>query len=452
MRHTSSQAESLCKPKDLHKFESLFSSITMILHTQTYLSIILTITLTGCAVYESRPIDLKTEEQAWRLTTPTQGKIKISQAEAIKTGLILNPELNKARIKLANTEEVEKQSGWWADPSISWEMAKVLQENILNHSGGISLSIPLTGIPALEKKLAEQYKESDYWSLKQAELDFCTELETNWHALSITKAKKELVQERLKSLKNETQIINKLIKVGEAEFAIGQTATERLNTITRELQELEETEQIQTLALLKQMGMHPDGAKHIQIISQINYNIPRLIKAPSAGKLMQLPKIKAQMATYATTETALKAEIRRQYPDLEIGPGFSREDDEKEVGGEFGFNIPLWNRNRQAIAEARGNRNLAHAETIQLWKETLFHVKELETSQNIISSHCKSELSRLNDYTRNLITMEKLYKHGEIPMPELSESRHLKYESQVNFLTALEKLLQVRTQIIYLAK
>ena len=79
---------------------------------------------------------------------------------------------------------------------------------------------------------------------------------------------------------------------------------------------------------------------------------------------MESPKVKAQMATYATTETLLKTEIRRQYPELELGPSFTRDDEEKEVGGEIGFNIPLWNRNRKAIAEARGIR--------PVWKPSSF--------------------------------------------------------------------------------
>ena len=62
----------------------------------------------------------------------------------------------------------------------------------------------------------------------------------------------------------------------------------------------------------------------------------------------------------------IKTEIRRQYPELELGPSFTRDEGEKEVGGEIGFNLPLWNRNRKAIAEARGTRDLSRQETIQL--------------------------------------------------------------------------------------
>ena len=134
--------------------------------------------LASCSVYKNAPIDLNAEEAAWRQESGAIGRnTAVTQVQARQIGLILNPALNKARLKLASSKEAAKQAGWWNDPSFSWDIEQVLQENTLNMSGSLGFTIPVTGLPALEKKVAEQYKEADFWMLRQAELDFLRSLE-----------------------------------------------------------------------------------------------------------------------------------------------------------------------------------------------------------------------------------------------------------------------------------
>ena len=68
-------------------------------------------------------------------------------------------------------------------------------------------------------------------------------------------------------------------------------------------------------------------------------------------------------------EAALEAEIRRQYPDLKLGPAYSREEGLDRFGLVAGIELPLWNRNRKGIAEAEGARNSARADAVSVWRE-----------------------------------------------------------------------------------
>lgn len=143
--------------------------------------------LASCSVYKNAPIDLNAEEAAWRQESGAIGRnTAVTQVQARQIGLILNPDLNKARLKLASSKEAAKQAGWWNDPSFSWDIEQVLQENTLNMSGSLGFTIPVTGLPALEKKVAEQYKEADFWMLRQAELDFLRSLDQAWSKLAVT--------------------------------------------------------------------------------------------------------------------------------------------------------------------------------------------------------------------------------------------------------------------------
>lgn len=64
-------------------------------------------------------------------------------------------------------------------------------------------------------------------------------------------------------------------------------------------------------------------------------------------------------AEYEAAEKTLELEVRKQYPDLHIGPGYGREDGQDQVLLGLSIPIPILNANRQRIAEARAQRELA---------------------------------------------------------------------------------------------
>jgi outer membrane protein TolC len=66
-------------------------------------------------------------------------------------------------------------------------------------------------------------------------------------------------------------------------------------------------------------------------------------------------------AEYAAAEARLRLELRKQYPDITLSPGFSQERDESSVVVGFGLPIPVWNANREGIAAALGQREIARA-------------------------------------------------------------------------------------------
>lgn len=410
----------------------------------------LTAFLSSCSVYKSAPIDLNAEEASWKQDSRVNNYTSVTRTQARQIGLVMNPDLNKARLKLASSHDVAKQSGWWNDPAFSWDIEQVLQKSTLNMAGSLGFTIPVTGLPALEKQVAEQYKEADFWTLRQTELDFLSSLDQAWNKLAVTQRRKSLIRKRLETLNKENGMIEKLIGAGEVEFSSRQVASQRMNDAIRELQTTAETELEQKMELVRLMGLHPSAAQKLQFPTGEGFRIPAAIAAPSPSALTASPKIKAQMAAYATTETLLKTEIRRQYPELELGPSFTRDDGEKEVGGEIGFNLPLWNRNRKAIAEARGTRDMSRQETVQLWKTELFNARQLDASQQMMLRHCRTELQRMEAFSSSVQTMEKLHGIGEASLLELAENRHQLYESRLAFLDNLDKLLNIQARLSYL--
>jgi outer membrane protein TolC len=70
------------------------------------------------------------------------------------------------------------------------------------------------------------------------------------------------------------------------------------------------------------------------------------------------------LATYEATEAAVRLEVARQFPDLQIGPGFRWRESERRWVFDFGLPLPLLNRNEGPIAQAVARRERAAVEVV----------------------------------------------------------------------------------------
>ena len=86
------------------------------------------------------------------------------------------------------------------------------------------------------------------------------------------------------------------------------------------------------------------------------------IPSPEARRqaLLNRTDIRAALAEYEASQTALQLEIAKQYPDIHLGPAYVWNPDlQWQVG--VSFSLPLFNRNEGPIAEAEARREEAAA-------------------------------------------------------------------------------------------
>jgi len=82
--------------------------------------------------------------------------------------------------------------------------------------------------------------------------------------------------------------------------------------------------------------------------------------------LQNRPDILAALAQYAAAESALALEIAKQYPDVQLGPGYAYDQGDNKWSLGFSLVLPLFNRNQGPIAEAEAHRTEAGARFRQL--------------------------------------------------------------------------------------
>jgi outer membrane protein TolC len=85
--------------------------------------------------------------------------------------------------------------------------------------------------------------------------------------------------------------------------------------------------------------------------------------------------VRAALAQYAAAESSLQLEIAKQYPDIDIGPGYSYEEKQSYFTLGLAATIPLMNRNQGPIAEAEARRRQAQADFVQTQTEVISRSK-----------------------------------------------------------------------------
>ncbi len=332
----------------------------------------------GCQSYRPLPIDWAREHAVWL----EKGALTFDTLEDVaRLALVGNPELNALRLKRAASEKVAAQTGWWEDPEISGDLLRIVNPAENPHLGGVALSltIPLSGVTGLERRAAEAYAAADAADILAAEWDL--RASARQAALRLLFAR-ETVQ-ALRTFEADARVASALesaARLAEAgELSKIELASARLRRHQRvhRLREAEASEAEAEQALRQLLGVAPavDLAFRGNVLQEDGEKALSL-QGPLA--LVRHPRVQAAVSRLAGGEAALETEIRRQYPDLKVGPAYSREEGMDRLGFAAGLTIPLWNRNRKGIAEAEGVRDEARFAAIRAWREV---VQEADAAQ-----------------------------------------------------------------------
>ncbi|MHB8535721.1 MAG: TolC family protein [Sulfuricaulis sp.] len=113
--------------------------------------------------------------------------------------------------------------------------------------------------------------------------------------------------------------------------------------------------------------------------------------------LQRRPDVLAALADYAAAESRLKLEVARQYPDLQLGPGYTWDQGARKWSLALGFALPF-NRNQGPIAVAHAAREEAATRFMALQDkisgeldaahaEYAAALKQLETADSLLAAN-----------------------------------------------------------------
>jgi cobalt-zinc-cadmium efflux system outer membrane protein len=166
-------------------------------------------------------------------------------------------------------------------------------------------------------------------------------------------------------LSDRVQLLEKTLAVGE--ISRPEVDLARIDLASTQLAVLSNESQItQTRAALAAAIGIPAAA-----LNGLEFSWPTFENPPSPDSLasegtqreavLNRLDVRQALADYAAAEASLQLEIARQYPDVQIGPGYTYEETHSFFTVGLSITLPIFNRNQGPIAEAEARRRGAAA-------------------------------------------------------------------------------------------
>jgi len=425
----------------------------------------------------------------------------LSLAEAEAVALVFNAQLRLARAQAEVPLASAREAGWWPDPKFEASVKRyadrgsrtkfrfngpsfdgvntgIVGANGLSASGlettppgfrrvggdfiddpwiigaSLSITIPISGRLAVEQDWAWAEYAASWRRILISEWELLTRLRAAWLEWSTTRERIEVVRAFVEQLGTVATMTERLAAAGELKPTDARLLLVELRRRRMALQSAESEAELQRLGLFAMLGLAPEAPVELQ--PQVF--LPHIDEVPDSRRTTLLrrdPRILAVRAEYEAAEERLRLEVRKQFPDLNLGPGYALEEGLPRLGLGFGLPIPLWNHNRQAVAEADAEREAARARaTAQI--EQVF--SELALAEAKLRSAARRRKMLLDEVAplvdRQVEETRRLLDLGEVDVLLLRDALSSAVETKLELLaatlveaqaaSALQQMLQPR--------
>lgn len=339
---------------------------------------LLSLASAGCRSYAPEPPDLEAHHAAWLerslagaevpafaetlrrapalpAESDPAGRFTATDAEVV--ALVFNADLRLARARAGVTRATRDHAGRWSDPVLS-----VIPERLL--SGGphpwsvaasIGLTLPVSGRLAIERRRADAAHLATLLAIVELEWQVRMDVRRAWIAWSAAAIARHETREFLDRFEEITRLVARMEDVGELAPMLGRPFRIELARRRNALLMLESAVEERALALRRVLGLAPSAP--LAAVPEVAVTVMTPGAADAAERIRtHNPRLRTLLAAHAAAERTLELAIRGQYPDLVIGPGYSRDDGADHVMLGLSLPIPIFNRNRQQIAEALAGR------------------------------------------------------------------------------------------------
>lgn len=339
----------------------------------------------GCQKYEQAPLDLAAHQSAFLARTPDAPEVRVyaeslrapettgespatfdptdgvSLHEAELIALVFNADLRTARARAGIALASAQNAGLWEDPVLGVDLVRIVQSTPEPWKvfTTIGLTIPISGRLELEKQRAGLEHAAELASLAQSEWRTRMDIRRVWAEWSAASATLDSTRAFLSRMDQTLEVVGKMEQSGE----MPQTEA-RLLRIERaekssERVQLESRVRRAALTLRRLMGLSPTAEITLTPGQPDNGSLAAPTNRDELAR--HSPAMLIAAAEYEVAEKTLEVEIREQYPDLQIGPGYGREDGQDQVLFNFSLPLPILNGNKGGIAGARAEREAARA-------------------------------------------------------------------------------------------
>jgi outer membrane protein, heavy metal efflux system len=346
------------------------------------------LSLAGCARFESRPLDVaRTARQFDERTLGTPELRRFIETNSAPLAqwppeqwdfgqltlcaLFLHPSLDVARAELASARAAEITAGARPNPTVG-----VTPEYTINPAGGASpwiatiqfdLPIETAGKRQLRVARAKRLSEAARLRLGSVAWEICSGVRSALLDLGGALERTTLLKRQLTAQERVLSALETKLAQGAAtstDLAPSRIALARTRSDLADARAASGEARARLAAAIgvPLNSLPPNAALPTEISTDaaLDSNEARRRALTSRADLL------SALAEYAAAETALKLEIRRQYPDVHLGTGYQFDQGENKWALGLTAELPLLNQNQGPIAEAEAKRAAAAARVLAL--------------------------------------------------------------------------------------
>ena len=130
--------------------------------------------------------------------------------------------------------------------------------------------------------------------------------------------------------------------------------------------------------------------------------------------LLNRPDLLAALAEYQASQSALQRQIARQYPDIQIGPGYEFDQSENKWALGLSVTLPVFNRNRGAIAAAEADRAEAEARVRVLQAQIVSDLEQAVRDYQASLRKVRAADILLEEHKVTADRVQKMYELGQV--------------------------------------
>ncbi len=130
--------------------------------------------------------------------------------------------------------------------------------------------------------------------------------------------------------------------------------------------------------------------------------------------LLNRADLLAALAEYQASQSALQREIARQYPDIQIGPGYEYDQSENKWSLGLSVTLPVFNQNRGAIAVAEADRARAEARVRALQARIVSDLEQAVRTYQASVRKVKAAETLVEEHRVAADRIRKMYELGQV--------------------------------------
>ncbi|MBL8752055.1 MAG: TolC family protein [Planctomycetes bacterium] len=334
-------------------------------------------TLAACHSYRADPVDLaghaaafaRGDLHALRPPTSTDGTVQpddgLDRSEGRIVAMGCHPDCRIARARLDQALAEEGQAGRLDDPELSADALRILESGPHRWlaGAGVSFTVPWSGRLAAARAVAGTKSHAALEAVLAAEAAAADAADAAWVRWSGARERVTLLDAACSDLTDLASIADRLA-------AADALSRQGARVFTLELRQREHDRALATAAVarteaaLKQaLGVHP--AAKATLVPGLELE-PRLPADRRSALLPATPRVVAAVRAHAVADAELRLELKKQWPDLVLGPRWEEEDAQPRLGLGLMLPLPFFAGNDAAIVRAESARTvaktIAHAE------------------------------------------------------------------------------------------